>query len=89
MSYNSLTEPPLIDIEPRNVGNREFTYVIDNARYSYQLENAEYAAGHGTIVWAASHAFAYHILSQMKEYLIEKRILDIGSGCGLTAMAAG
>jgi predicted nicotinamide N-methyase len=53
-------------------------------------ENSEYLPGHGSIIWAGSVLFSFHLFDDiaLRVGFENKRVLDLGSGCGMTAMAA-
>lgn len=52
-------------------------------------EGSEYLPGHGSIIWAGSVIFSFHLfqLPSLKDGFENKKVLDLGSGCGMTAMA--
>lgn len=50
-------------------------------------ENAAYFSGHGSIIWGASLAFCELIFNN-PELFADKAVLEVGSGCGMTGIAA-
>ena len=73
---------------------RHFTFTSAETQETKTItisENSEYLPGHGSIIWSGSVILSFHIFHSprfMKEGLENKRVLDLGSGCGMTAMAA-
>jgi 2-polyprenyl-3-methyl-5-hydroxy-6-metoxy-1,4-benzoquinol methylase len=70
---------------------RKFTFLSKECIHILSIsENSEYLPGHGSIIWAGSVLFSFHLLHSpaFRSGFENKRILDLGSGCGMTAMAA-
>lgn len=69
---------------------RHFTFSSSGETKTITIsENSEYLPGHGSIIWAGSVIFAFHLFysPSLRSGFEGKKVLDLGSGCGMTAMA--
>lgn len=85
-------------VQPQNslATFRKFKFATPASKIEYKVyefdqtkaTNSQYGTPTGDIVWAGSFVFAYHMLLSMSSEFEGKKLLELGSGCGLTSMAA-
>lgn len=75
---------------------RIFRFVTEESSVEFKINDSKLTKGDGSkygtptgdTIWAGAFVFTNHIIRHLKNNLSGKKLLELGSGCGLTSMAA-